>query len=90
MRPCPYSTMRFPALSTNEPRAKHALAALPCGLILVKHGCGRLPPRAYDRALQFYCTFSIIFYCISRIIFYCPPCLLHFLHYFFAPAISCT
>ena len=24
MRPCPYSTMPLPALSTNEPRTKHA------------------------------------------------------------------
>ena len=69
MRPCPHSTMRFPALSTNEPRAKHALAALPCGLILAKHGRGRRPPRVYDCALRFYCIFCIIF-------------LLHFPHYF--------
>ena len=50
------------------------LAALPCGLLLAKHGRGRQPPRTYDRARQFYCACCIIFYC--------APCLLHFSHYF--------
>ena len=49
-------------------------AALPRGLILAKHGCGRRPPRTYDHVRQFYCAFCIIFSCTFRIIFSCTFC----------------
>ena len=36
--------------------------ALPCGLILAKHGRGRRLPRTYDRAPWFFIAFSALFF----------------------------
>ena len=78
-------------------------AALPCGFILTKRGCGRRPPRAYNRALQFllrlphyfllrslFIALSALFFIASMFIALSALFLLHFLHYFFASAIPCA
>ena len=57
-----YSIMPLPALSTNEPRAKHANRSFALRtLILAKHGCGRQPPRVYDCGAAVFIASSALF-----------------------------